>query len=199
MKAFKVLAIVGGILVSIGLILTVNAIVPGSTTETIAIPAGAEWYAYYEFSILFSGSVSGEFQVLSSGSVNLYVMTQAQYDGFSLTGDGPSLFTTSGSSGTFSANLPSGGKHFLVFTHGGGWEGVIQDVRTTLRVSGIEPTFFVGGIVLVLVGVALSALGLRKKRQAAAARPPEFPPQPGGVVLYGPPPPEEPPRPPGNP
>jgi len=199
MKAFKVLVIVGGILLSIGLILTLSAIGPGSTTRTLTIPAGAEWYFYYEFSLLFGGSVSGEFRVLSSGSVNLYVMTQAQYDGFSQTGGGPSVFTTGGSSGTFSVNLPSGGKHFLVFTHGGGWEGVSQDVRTTFQVNGIEPTFFVGGIALILPGVALFALGLRKKRQAAAARPPESPQQPTGVVLYGPRPPEEPPKPPGNP
>jgi len=199
MKAFQVLIIVGGILLSIGLTLTVSAIRPGSTTQTITIPAGAEWYAYYAFSVLFSGSVSGEFQVLSSGSVNAYVMTQAQYDGFSQTGSGPSAFATSGSSGTFSVNLPSGGKYFLVFTHGAGWEGVAQDVRTTLQVNGIEPTFFVGGIVSFLIGVALVAVGLRKKRQAAAARPPEFPAQPKGVVLYGPPSPEEPPKPPGNP
>lgn len=197
MRAFKVLMVLGGILLSIGLILTANAILPGRTTETITIPAGGGWYAYYEFELLFSGSMSVEFQVLSGGTVKVYVMTQAQYDGFSQTGGGPSAFMTNGSSGTFSVSLPSGGRYFLVFAHGAGWEGMAQEVRTTLRVDGITPTSFVAGIVLSLLGIALLALGFRKKRQATAVPPLGQPPPPAGVVMYEPP--EEPPRPPSPP
>ncbi len=125
MRGYVVLLAVGIVAALIGLGVLFAGFRPQTHPLVFTITAGASHYVRYEFSIVTGGTISGSFAV-DSGTVNVWVMTDAQHATFIGGGTLSYLSASSGSSGTFFANLPSGGTYFLETGHGGGYEPTVQ-------------------------------------------------------------------------
>ncbi len=152
--AIIVLAVVGAICLLGGIGALVDSARPASDSATITIPSGANWYYAYDFSLLASGHLSGTFQERSGGTVDVYVLTDAEFNVYDGGGSPQPLFSTSGVSGVIDVALPGSDTFHLVFDHGAGYDSLEQDVTVAITVSGIGPPI----IVLAVVG-AICLLG----------------------------------------
>jgi hypothetical protein len=168
----KVLTAIGLVLMLIGLIGVAWSIQPASGSTTVTVPAGAGYYCYMKISGFVGGHLSGDFTVTPGGSVSFYVLDPTQYADY-MQDLSPSgyMFTTTGSSGTFSADLPTSGTYYIAFHRGSGYEGSAQIVEVNYNVSGIELILLIGGAVLLAAGVVLTVIGLRMKSKAKAMEP----------------------------
>ena len=83
LKAFRVLLIIGGVLGLAGISLVASSF-GSSASSTTSIPAGSIWYMYYEFDVLGPGSLRGDYQETTGGALDLYVLTEAQYQSYRL-------------------------------------------------------------------------------------------------------------------
>lgn len=129
------------------------------------------------------GHVKGDFEVISGGgTVRFFILDSAQYDDYSYDGVvSESMFTSTGSLGSFSEDLPTTSEYYLVVDHGS--TTAAQTVEITYEVSGLDIKYFVGGIVLLAIGVVLAIVGMRMKAKAKAAEPPAAQAQPTGEVV----------------
>ena len=167
LKAFRVLLIIGGVLGLAGISLVASSF-GSSASSTTSIPAGSIWYMYYEFDVLGPGSLRGDYQETTGGALDLYVLTEAQYQSYRTGTNMGSLWSLgSSNAGTIDVVLPGSGKYFLVADHGTSYEGVRQVVRFSLHLAGINPTTFAAGIGLLGAGVVVAALGVLKRRRFA--------------------------------
>ena len=160
--SFKILLIVGGVFWLAGFSLVVSSF-GSDTASTTSIPAGPTWYLYYEFNVLGGGHLRGDYVETTGGSVDLFVLNEAQYasyrDGMNI----GSLWSLGSSrAGTIDVSLPSSGKYFLVADHGTPYERVPQVVRFILHLTGIDPKIFAAGVGLLGGGVVVVSLGMRK-------------------------------------
>src|SRR5438046_10587251 len=103
-RVFRILLIVGGVLALAGVSLVFSSL-GSSSSSTTSIPAGFRYYMYYEINILASGSLRGDYQEISDGSLDLFVMTQEQYD-FYRPGQNFEILWSLGSSRGRTLNLP---------------------------------------------------------------------------------------------
>ena len=102
MRGYIVLLAVGIVAALIGVGVLAAGFSPQTHPLFFAISAGANHYVRYQFSVVTGGSVSGTFTA-DSGTVNVWVMTDAQHTAFIATGTLTYLSATSGASGAFSA------------------------------------------------------------------------------------------------
>lgn len=171
-KTPRVLLLVAGVLFLSGQALLTSSFFQGTQGTIATIPAGPTWFFPYHIKVLGSSRVSGQFADPAGGVVNVYVFGESQYEWYAFIGLGQGLFSTNGSSGTFSIDLPSSGTYYLVFAHGAGSEEARQEVRVSYRVAGIEPEFLGVGVPLIAIGIAGVALGLWwRDRQARGQNP----------------------------
>src|SRR2546428_2964529 len=194
MRGYIVLLAVGIVAGLIGR----GGLAPGFSPQThplfFAISAGANHYVRYQFSVVTGGSVSGTFTA-DSGTVNVWVMTDAQHTAFIATGTLTYLSATSGASGAFSADLPSGATYFVETGHGSGYESTVQTGTEDVTINALPTAPLVRSVVISGVGAVLLGVGLwwRKKPARPAAiwsTPPPYmppgayspPPMPGGVA-----------------
>jgi len=192
-RVFRVLLVAGGVLFLAGTSFFAGAF-SSSTSNTTSIPAGPGWYMYFEFNLLGSGTLRGDYRETTGGTLDLFVLTQAQYEAYKLgTEFVPLWFTGDSRQGTIDVALPGSGKYFMVADHGRSFEGIKQDVHLALSVSGIDPPWFASAVGLLGGGLALIAVGIVKRRRfrrspaaqsdsssplpGESSRPPE-PPQP---------------------
>lgn len=167
LKAFRVLLIIGGVLGLAGISLVASSF-GSSTSSTTSIPAGSIWYMYYEFNVLGPGNLRGDYQETTGGALDLYVLTEAQYESYRAGTNIGSLWSLgSSNAGTIDVLLPGSGKYFLVADHGTSYEGVRQVVRFSLHLAGINPTTFAAGIGLLGAGMVVAALGILRRRKFA--------------------------------
>ena len=167
LKAFRLLLIIGGVLGLAGISLVASSL-GSSASSTTSIPAGSIWYMYYEFNVLGPGNLRGDYQETTGGALDLYVLTEAQYESYRAGTNIGSLWSLgSSSAGTIDVGLPGSGKYFLVADHGTSYEGVRQVVRFSLHLAGIDPTTFAAGIGLLGAGMVVAALGVLKRRRFA--------------------------------
>jgi hypothetical protein len=170
-RAWQVLIIVGGILALVGGAGVVSSF-SVRYTGTIPIPAGALWYFPLEFDVVGGGSLSIDYAVME-GTVNVYVLTEAQYAGYQYGGFSEGLFAIGDTAaGSFDVALPTSGKYFVTFEHGWGFEGMAQEVRTTVRLLGIDPAWLSVGLAFVAMGGTILAFGFVGKRRAMRVRMP---------------------------
>src|SRR5205807_8878237 len=80
-RVFRILLIVGGVLALAGVSLVFSSL-GSSSSSTTSIPAGFRYYMYYEVNILGSGSLRGDYQEISGGSLAPFVMPQDQHDSY---------------------------------------------------------------------------------------------------------------------
>jgi len=194
MRGYIVLLAVGIVAALIGVGVLAAGFSPQTHPLFFAISAGANHYVRYQFSVVTGGSVSGTFTA-DSGTVNVWVMTDAQHTAFIATGTLTYLSATSGASGAFSADLPSGGTYFVETGHGSGYESTVQTGTEDVTINALPTSPFVTSVVIIAVGAVLLGVGLwwRTKPARPAAiwsTPPPYmppgayypPPMPGGVA-----------------
>lgn len=181
-----VLLVVGVIVAGIGAYGLVNAFYVQST-RTLSLPPGAEYYLRYEFNVLGGGSLHVEYAVTDTGVVDVFVFTEEQHRSYARGEPTFALYEESDRmSGTFSVSLPRPGRYFVAIDHGSAYEGSAQSVRTTIRLAGIDSSWFLGGLVLLPLGIALVGVGLMRKRKAKPGRAaPTVAPQPAPVEALG--------------
>src|SRR5207247_9458831 len=161
-RVFRILLIVGGVLALAGVSLVFSSL-GSSSSSTTSIPAGFRYYMYYEINILGSGSLRGDYQEISGGSLDLFVMTQEQYDFYRTGANFGSLWSLGSSrGGTIDVSLPGSGRYFLVAQHGTSYEETAPVVRLTVHLSGINPATFGSGRSMLGDGRALGSWGVRR-------------------------------------
>ncbi len=159
-RVFRILLIVGGVLALAGISLVVSSL-GSSSSSTTSIPAGVRYYMYYEINILGSGSLRGDYQEISGGSLDVFVMTQDQYDSYRTGSNFGSLWSLGSSrGGTIDVSLPGSGRYFLVAQHGTSYEETAQVVRLTVHLSGINPTTFGSGLSMLGAGLSIGSWGV---------------------------------------
>src|SRR5204862_3183397 len=103
----------GGVLALAGISLVVSSL-GSSSSSTTSIPAGVRDYMYYEINILGSGSLRGDYQEISGGSLDAFVMTQDQYHSYRTASNFGSLWSLGSSrGGTSVGSRPGSGRDFL--------------------------------------------------------------------------------------
>jgi hypothetical protein len=153
------LVAVGIIAALIGLGILFAGFSPQTHPLFFALPAGANHYVRYGFSVVSGGTVSGSFTA-DSGTVNIWVMTDAQHTAFISGGTLSYLSASSGSNGTFSATLPSGGTYFVETGHGSGYETTAQTGTEEVTIDALPTTPFVASLVAIGLGGVLLGIGL---------------------------------------
>ena len=166
MKSFQALVIVAGILIIIG-IYVVYPPLPVSDNLAANIPTGTYYYRI-TFNIYKANQISGTYSVTGGTTVNVYIFTAGQFDLYKTSQTTDNLFKTTGSSGSFSTSVSTPGTYYLVLDHA--TNNNAQDVQITYLLDGWNPTFLVGGIALIGVGIALGILGNRQRRKQEAPR-----------------------------
>ncbi len=134
-------------------------------SETFQIPDGDGWHSFFELEMLEGGVVSVDYAESGDGSVDVFLFREGDYGLYEATGLLlPPLGSMSGSSGAFSVNITGDGTYYLVFTHGSGFESVIQEVEVSYIFAGLRPegpdvVIARAGFVLVIVAATLGNLG----------------------------------------
>ena len=207
MKRFQVTIIAGGIFALIGVsLLFVGAGLvanPAANSKQVTIPAGAAYYFYIKYRIDAGVHFTVDFTA-TGGTVDAHLFNEGQYQTYAQSLGGSGIASASGASGRLEVVIPAEGFYYVTFDHGTGYEGVAQDVHATIRtgsggITSVSPGLAGAGIGLLIAGIAISAVGVRRKKRAESAMP--FAPKPSTVVMFGsnPPtngPPFEEPRPP---
>ncbi|HYM40241.1 MAG TPA: hypothetical protein VEY12_08890 [Thermoplasmata archaeon] len=188
---------IGIVVALIGAGLLVSGAPPWTRYGVFTLIPGSNHFTRYEIDVFSGGTVSVTFSVTSSGTVNVWVMTDAQHTAFLATGVLNYLAADSGSSGTFSATLPTGGTYFVETGHGSGYENLNETGLHTIVVNAwaagavdLALGAFVVAAVLVLIGLYLRT---RPQKVRGYAVPPpyvpaQYPPYPGYPPYAGSPP-----------
>ena len=179
---FLVLAVLS-LLFGVGLL---AASVGQVTNGAYHLPVGSTYCAYLGFDTVTGGSLDVTFNV-SSGTVTQYVMTGEQFTAFFAGTGSAFLATASGSRGSFSGGLPSGGSYYVVICHGSGSENTVQDGISTVTVNALSAGPIYAGAGGVVVGVVFGVIALllrnRPARRAAPMAAPMGPAGFGTIVL----------------
>ncbi len=171
MNKSRIFQIVGLVLVLIGLFALLSSFPDNTKTETFTIPSGAYFYRF-QAPLLYDGEVHGNFTVTAGDPVKMMIFTEPEYKKYEQTGVAVPIFTTSGSSGTFSAKEAGTGTLYMVFAHTSDAYENTTDTQITYTLSGVAITFLVPGIILVGAGVAMAVLSRRFRRAEIASAPP---------------------------
>ena len=169
MRMSKVLGVLATIFLAIGVIVTIWAFQPAEQSEEKTIPFGEEWIIYYEFSGWINGHLTGDFVVApENGMVTVHIMDREAYEGYILTGIlSDTLYTETGPSGSFSVDIPSTSKYYLVFEHSD--RITEQTFDLDLKMTGIIMMFLVAGIATIVVAIFIAVISLRMKAKEGAS------------------------------
>lgn len=166
-RTARILAVVGVVLLLIGAFVAWYGASPASVQDTSLIPPDDTQYQYfseYDFSVLAGGTVQGTFSVLNGTPVTVFVFNDADYNnyvnGANLTG----LYTVTAVNGTLNLAVPGWNTYHVIFQHPAGYNGTYQEVAVNLSSTGIDPSFFLGGMAAIVIGVALVVYGVRRLR-----------------------------------
>src|SRR3989441_2841679 len=141
---------------------------------------GQYYYTYLRFEILTAGTITVTYQA-SPGAVDQYVLTQAQYAVLQTYATTDPLFSMAGSSGSFTASLPSPGTYSLVTTHAVRYEAPPQSGIHSTTVTAIVPPPFYVALIASATGPVLLVIGLWLRTKPARARLPTYSPYAFGI------------------
>lgn len=201
MKRFKILVVLGGIFLILGLILAWGSPANLSRNSDFTFPAGAGYYYVYTLSGMFSGEhVTFNYALQSGGGVDVYLLNAAEYSAYEydLSVTASLYANTASTSGTGNVVIPADGTYYLVINHDSASSGSAQSGSMAIQATGLNVTLLALGLVLAVVGIVLLALGYRMRGKAQAA-PPGYAP-PSQVTMFPtaggglPPPPQQPPE-----
>ncbi len=173
-RTARILTVVGAALLVIGLLVALYGTTPASVQGTSSIPPDDTQYQYfseYDFSVLSGGTVSGNFSVLNGTPVTVFVFNDADYNNYVNGANLSGLYTVTGSSGTINLAVPGWNTYHVIFQHPAGYNGTYQDVYVSLSSTGIDPSFFLGGVAAAVIGVVLIVFAVRRLRRAQTAPP----------------------------
>jgi uncharacterized membrane protein len=176
MKSTRVLAVIGYVLVILGLGAVVyQGFIANSTGTTSAtIPAGGQYYVAFKTksSMWMNAHIEGSIEVEGGETAYAYLLTSAQYQEYVYDlQPTTSLWSTHGSSGTFSVDLPGTGRYYVVANHDPGSSSIAQTVTLTYTISGINLLYVMVGAILLAVGISLSIVSLRMRKKDLGAAP----------------------------
>lgn len=173
-RTARILAIVGVVLLVIGAIVAWYGASPASVQDTSLIPPDDTQYQYfteYDFSVLAGGTVQGTFSVLNGTPVTVFVFNDADYNsyvnGANLTG----LYTATAVNGTINLAVTGWNTYHVIFQHPPSYNTTYQAVSVNLSSTGIDPSFFLGGMAAILIGLGLVVFGVRRLRAPQAQAP----------------------------
>ena len=186
MKWSRVLVVFGVILLFVGLFVAVGGVIHSPTDRTFSIPAGQYYYNYHSESLSAGQTVQMDFTVTGGSTVDVFILDEAQWNDYSYDGSAASLASASASQGSVSLKVETGGTYYLVIDHGSGYDGSVQEGKTTTNIMGTNANSVILGVVILAVGVLLFVGGLilRKKEAAAAKNLWQQQQQAAGVVYY---------------
>lgn len=188
----RIALVLGIILIIAGLIAAAYATLPTGTQGVAPIQpndATYEYFTEFEFGVLAGGTVQGNFSVLNGTPVSVFVFNDADYSayvkGANVTNLTDLIAPLTAASGRLDFSVTGFNTYHVVFAHGPGYESAEQDVAVSLTATGIDPLYFLGGIVAAVIGVVLLLFGVRRMRSSGV-------PGPSGVLdsraTYMPPP-----------
>jgi hypothetical protein len=182
MKSFQVAIVIGALvaLIGIGLLYPTR---PSQDNYNDFI--GPDEFYYVEMDIFFGGRVSGNYTDSGGRSLILHVYDTQQFLTFTTQSTPQGLFSTSGSSRFFSADLSMPGKYYVVIEHGLGDEQTTQTFTMNVRIDGTNSLMLGLGVGMTAVGGIVAIVGYRAKKRSESQK--QSSPQ--DVVLFGQPPP----------
>src|SRR5512137_2278541 len=161
----RILAIVGVLLLLLGVFAAWYGALPSSVQDTAAVPPDDvqyKWFSEFDFSVLAGGTVQGTFSVLNGTPVTMLVLNDANYNSYvhgeNLTGLG--LYTTTAVNGTINLVVPGWNTYHVVFQHPPAYNAKWQVVAVDLTSTGLEPSFFLGGVAALVIGLLLLVFGV---------------------------------------
>ncbi len=175
-RAAKVIAVLGVIVILIGLFALFYALTPAAAQETLAIPAGGQYYNYYTWNVLSGGSVSGNWTCLNGTPVQVLVYNAGDYNAYTNGANLSGLYNTTAVSGTLDVPVSGFGTYYVVVQHGSGYESGEQDVFVSFTSTGTDPTSFFAGIAALVIGALMIVYGMRAVRKPAPASPAGYAP-----------------------
>ena len=187
----RILLVLGAILIVAGLIAVLYATFPAQTQSVTSVAPNDsqfEYFTEFEFRVLSGGRVQGTFSVVNNTPVTVFVFNDVNYNAYvnganvtNLT----SLYMVTAVNGTLDLAVPGFNTYHIVFAHGPGYGNQEQDVAVDLTGTGIDPLYFLGGLVAAAIGAVLVVVGVRHGRRSRS-------PAPSGVLdsraTYLPPP-----------
>lgn len=196
----KVLILLGVIALVVGLGAASYGSLPLVAHETASLSpnsGGYEFFLSYDFSVLSGGHLDGSFSVLNGTPILVHVFNDGDYNAFQ-NGQSPAgLYAATSVNGTLSVDLTGWETYHVVLQHAPGYGSSQQEIAVDLTSTGLDPGYFVGGIVGIVVGIVLVLEGILSLRKPAPAEPPwqvsEIPGSPGSYSQPLPPPPSAPP------
>ncbi len=172
----RILIVIGIVLIVAGLFAIFYGMSPSGSQDTAALPPNdpstqTEYYSEYSWSVLSGGAVQGTFSVTNGTPVNVFVFNDADYNswvnGQNLTG----LYNATAVSGSLDLQVGGWNTYHIVFAHAPGYANVTQDVSVDLTSTGIDPGYFLGGIVAAVIGLVVVVFAAVRLRPSAE-RPP---------------------------
>jgi len=152
-------------------IIGVYIVLPATTVsgdQAASINIGANYYYRITFNILKAGRISGTFSETSGNSITLYIFNQQQQTGYQSGQTTDNMFSTSGSTGSFSASVLSPGNYYLVLEHGASFTDQVQNVQVSWVLDGSN----------LATGLVFLFIGYRKMHRASP------PPSATDVVMF---------------
>jgi hypothetical protein len=182
-KGFQVLLIIGGLLIIVGVYLAIPP-VPFTSSHTANLPSGGNYYYELGLQVGKGGHISGTFSELSGNTIVLYLFNSAQYGAYRSGSVYDSMFQTSGTTGSFSANVLTPGAYYIVLQHGANTANQAQNVQVSYTIDGMNLIYLGSGLGVLIVGLVLAAFGYRRKSKVTPPR------AVTDVVVFGEPKPE---------
>lgn len=170
----RILAIVGVIVILVGLFSAWYGSSPARVQEISPIPPDADQFQYiteYEFSVLAGGTVQGTFAEVNGTPVTVFVFNDADYNSYLKGANLTGLYTATGVNGAIDVSVPGWNTYHVVFEHTPAYNGTEQDVSLDLISTGLDPSFFLGGVAAMAIGLVLVVLGVRRMRAPQATPP----------------------------
>src|SRR5438128_415837 len=146
-------------------------VLPATTVsgdQAASINIGANHYYRITFNILKAGKISGTFSETSGNSITLYIFNQQQQTAYQSGQTTDSMFSTSGSPGSY----------YLVLEHGASFTDQVQNVQVSWVLDGSNPALLGTGLAILATGLVLLFIGYRKMHRASP------PPSATDVVMF---------------
>ena len=166
-RGAKVLIVIAIVFLLAGLGAAAFAFLPTAIQDTAPIPPdtnGTEYFNEYDFAVLAGAHLDGTYSVLNGTPITIFVYNDADYQAYIHGSNLSGVFTTTGTGGPLHIDVPGFGTYHFITQHGPGSHSVEQDVQLSLTETGIDPGYFLGGIIAIVIGVVLLVLGIRRLR-----------------------------------
>jgi hypothetical protein len=170
LKAHRVLAVIGYVLIVIGIGAAVyqGFVADDSGTESTTIPAGTGYYVAFKTksSMWMNAHIDGSITVQGEGTIDAYVLNSAEFDEYAYDlQPTSSLWSSHGTGESFSVDLTQMDQYYIVADHGAGYASTEQTVTLTYTISGINLLYVIFGAGLIAVGAVLSYAAFRMKKK----------------------------------